>query len=135
CTEAEALGRPLLTLAREQDRDEHAAMLARVRAEVAGPTAGGAMQGIGLRRNGEEFPAELSVASWPRGRGSALALIVRDVSERRLAEVARRASEGGYRMVVSAMAEGILLIALDGTIAACNESAERILGRSAGQIV
>jgi PAS domain S-box-containing protein len=37
--------------------------------------------------------------------------------------------------MVSAMAEGVVLIAPDGTVASCNESAERILGRRADAIV
>jgi two-component system sensor histidine kinase/response regulator len=58
----------------------------------------------------------------------------RDVTGRRQVEERLRESEERYRSVVSALGEGILLIAADGLIQTCNAAAERILGLSAGQL-
>ena len=55
---------------------------------------------------------------------------VRDVTARLAAEKSLKEREELYRSVVTAMAEGVVVQGADSTIVACNESAERILGRS-----
>ncbi len=56
-------------------------------------------------------------------------------SERRRAEAELRRSEDLHRTVVSALAEGVLLLADDGRIVSCNDSAARILGGDADALV
>ncbi|HEY9620377.1 MAG TPA: PAS domain S-box protein [Crinalium sp.] len=63
------------------------------------------------------------------------AMIARDVSDRRRTEQLLRDSEERYRSVVTAMTEGIVLQQADGRITAWNDSAERILGLTADQLV
>jgi PAS domain S-box-containing protein len=59
----------------------------------------------------------------------------RDVTERKQAEEALRASEERYRSVIAAMRDGIVLLDADGSIQSCNAAAERILGLSAEQMM
>ncbi|BAY15005.1 diguanylate cyclase with PAS/PAC and GAF sensors [Anabaenopsis circularis NIES-21] len=61
--------------------------------------------------------------------------IFEDISDRKKLETVLRESEQRYRSVIAAMAEGIVLQQADGSITACNESAERILGLTAQQMM
>jgi PAS domain S-box-containing protein len=61
--------------------------------------------------------------------------IYRDIVRRERAEAALRESELRYRSVIATLSEGIVLQDVHGTIQACNDSAERILGLSANQMM
>jgi PAS domain S-box-containing protein len=61
--------------------------------------------------------------------------ILRDITERQRTEAELRASEERYRLLITTMAEGIVLQHADGKITACNASAERILGLTAQQMM
>lgn len=62
--------------------------------------------------------------------GEEVVCILRDVTDRGMAQAALAESEERYRSVVTAMAEGIVLQDRSGMIRTCNASAERILGLS-----
>jgi PAS domain S-box-containing protein len=57
-----------------------------------------------------------------------------DISARRLAEMALRASEARCHAVVNALAEGVILRDADGRIIGCNASAERFYGKTLGEM-
>jgi eukaryotic-like serine/threonine-protein kinase len=59
----------------------------------------------------------------------------KDITGRKQAEEALRKSEELYRSIIAAMQDGIVVLDADGSIRACNGSAERILGLSAEQII
>jgi PAS domain S-box-containing protein len=60
--------------------------------------------------------------------------IVRDITEHKRTLEALRDSERRYRSVMYSMQDGVVLFDPDGSIRACNASAERILGLTAEQI-
>jgi PAS domain S-box-containing protein len=59
---------------------------------------------------------------------------INNLAQGKQVENALRASEERCRSVITAMEEGIVIYATDGSITACNPSAERILGMSSDQI-
>ncbi|WP_433935835.1 response regulator [Sorangium cellulosum] len=71
----------------------------------------------------------------PDGSAAGAVLITRDETDALEAERALRASEERYRGIISALEEGITVQDERGIIRTANASAERILGRSAAQIV
>ena len=60
--------------------------------------------------------------------------IVHDVSERKAGEAKLRASEEQYRLLISTMVEGVVLLDANSTIVTHNAAAERILGLSSDQM-
>src|SRR5262249_41322702 len=98
----EVVGRSLTLIIPERHRAAHAAGLARARG--GGPTRviGRTVELAGLRKDGSDFPAELSLASWDEGGGRFFSGVIRDVSERHA--TARRLAQS-ERAAQAAMAE------------------------------
>ncbi len=61
--------------------------------------------------------------------------VATDITARKQAELALLQEEQRYRVVVSALAEGIAMIDADGRISTCNDSAAQILGREADDLI
>jgi PAS domain S-box-containing protein len=73
--------------------------------------------------------------STPYASRQLLYSVARDITARKQAEEALRISDERYRSIIAAMQDGIVVLDGDGSIRACNGSAERILGLSAEQII
>lgn len=73
--------------------------------------------------------------STPSPKEQPVYAIARHITDRKRTEEALAQSERRYRSVISVMQDGIVLLDAEGTIQACNRSAERILGLSAEQIM
>ncbi|MEI7745548.1 MAG: PAS domain S-box protein, partial [Chloroflexota bacterium] len=80
------------------------------------------------RPDGTPFWAHLVLTAADEDGVPVCHVVLNDISARRLAEEAARESEERYRSVVAAMSEGVVLQMADGSIAACNAGAQRILG-------
>jgi two-component system sensor kinase FixL len=88
------------------------------------------------RKDGEHRTVRFSNTRLKGARGEPLVLtFVHDMTEQERAVEALRLSEERYRGVVSAMAEGVLLVDADRTVEACNASMCHILGIPESQIV
>ncbi|MDE2118332.1 MAG: PAS domain S-box protein, partial [Betaproteobacteria bacterium] len=92
-TEAEIIGRPLTVLMPEHFRNLHSAGLARVVAGGVPHIIGKTVELAGLRKNGSEFPLELSMSQWQAADGQFFTAIIRDITKRKQAEEALRENQ------------------------------------------
>ncbi len=91
--EQEILGQPLTKLMPARYREAHRQGLRRVLTSGEGRLLGRPVEMHGLRKTGEEFSLELSLAAWKSGARTFFSGILRDISERKAAEAALRLSE------------------------------------------
>lgn len=80
--EHEAIGANVTTLMPERYRKQHAAGMQRLRDTGEARLIGKTVALHGLRRDGEEFPLELSLGTWPAGQQTFFSAIIRDVAQR-----------------------------------------------------
>ncbi len=88
----EVLGRPLSILMPERFRSDHQRGLERFRLGGEARVVGRTVEVAGLRKDGTEFPIELSLGVWRSGAEMFFSGIIRDVSERKRAEQALAAA-------------------------------------------
>jgi two-component system, LuxR family, sensor kinase FixL len=91
-TAGEVVGKPLTVIIPERFRALHEEGIARVRRSGVSRLAGQVVELAGLRRDGSEFPIELSIGSWTGPDGLAFSGVLRDISERKRAEAALAAA-------------------------------------------
>ena len=86
----EALGKPLTVLMPERFRDDYQSGMNRMVATGKSRVIGKTVDMVGLRKDGSQFPIELSIAAWKTKQGVFFTGIVRDVTHRKQVEKALR---------------------------------------------
>ncbi|MDQ6786415.1 MAG: PAS domain S-box protein [Acidobacteriota bacterium] len=82
-TEAEAVGQPLAFIMPEKYRAAHAAGMKRHAETGEARVIGHTVELSGLRKDGSEFPIELSLATWKTEHETFYSSIIRDITERK----------------------------------------------------
>jgi|GEM_PF-187243 len=85
-SKAEMDGRPITLCMPERYREGHNQGLKRAVATKETKIVGGTVELHGLRKNGEEFPLELSIGTWMQGGTQYFSAVIIDITERKAAE-------------------------------------------------
>ncbi len=83
---SELQGRPITMLMPDRYHDAHRAGLARYLATGEAHVIGRTVELTGRKKDGSEFPVELSLASWREGARQVFTGILRDITDRKQAE-------------------------------------------------
>lgn len=91
---------------------------------------------LALRKSGEEFPIEISMAAFELNGKAHCVAIARDVSERKKLELELKSSELKYRKQFEESFDAIILADADtGIILDCNPAATRLVGREKSELI
>ena len=85
-TEGEIIGRDLTVIIPQSFSEQHKKGMKRVEQGGEHHVIGKTVELIGLHKNGNEFPLELSLAEWETSKGKFYTGIIRDITERKVTE-------------------------------------------------
>jgi PAS domain S-box-containing protein len=135
-TAAELTGQPLTILMPERFRQAHVAGLHRFLATRESRVLGKRLELMGQKKDGTEFPIELSLTHWATEHDTCFTGIIRDISERRRAENAIRRSDERFRLLVSSVQDyAIFMLDPHGYVSTWNEGARKIKGYRQEEII
>ncbi len=132
---SDIVGQPLTMLVPERFRDAHRGGLARVVDTGETRIIGTTVQVAGLRRDGSEFPIELSLATWVTGQDRFFSGIIRDVSER--VELTKQLTLSQERMeaILRSANDAIVSIDQEGMVVLWNAHACSLFGFTSEEMV
>src|ERR1043166_9287700 len=129
CPAAEALGKSLDRFIPERFRSTHFAHIQQFgETGVTTRAMAGARSIYGLRADGQEFPMEASISQVEAGGQKLFTVIMRDITERKLADER-------FRQLIEGAPNGMVMVDQSGKIALVNAQIEKSFGYSRDELL
>ena len=131
----EIIGQPVTMIIPEQYHEELERNVQRVRVLERVQSTSKTLELVGRRKQGDEFPLELSVTSWKGKSDLFFTIIMRDISERRTAEEQLDRLHYHNQVVLNSAGEGIYGVDREGRLTFMNPAAAKMLGWEADAMI
>ncbi len=124
----ELLGRPVEVLVPARYRSQHPEHRAGYFKEVRARPMGAALDLFAVRKDGTEFPVEISLSPVKTAEGVLVMAAIRDISE-------RKKVEAKFRGFLEAAPDAVVVVNRDGGIVLINSQTEKLFGYSRAELV
>jgi two-component system, LuxR family, sensor kinase FixL len=131
----ELVGRNVKTLMPEPYTSEHDTYLANYLRTGHKKIIGIGREVVGRRKDGSVFPMDLSVGEARDGAEPIFVGIIRDITDRKAAELAQRESELRLRSILDTVPDAIVVIDARGIIQSFSQAAEQLFGYESAEVV
>jgi PAS domain S-box-containing protein len=107
-------------------RDRHLRHRSSYFADPSTRSMGAGLELAGLRRDGSEFPVDISLSSIETEEGPLAIAFVRDITERIASETLRRRGEERFEALLESAPDAVVIVDSEGTILFVNEQTENL---------
>lgn len=134
-TASEIEGQSLTKIIPRPAHMRHEQNFSRALMPASPPIANTRMEGKGLRKDGNEFPLEISISSWQIAEHRYFTSIVRDITERKKNENSIRESQEFLKNIFKTTPDPIIVTDEHGCIRAINDAVTRHLGYTEDDLI
>jgi len=135
-TQSEMAGKPLTLLMPERFHEAHKQGMRRYLTTREARVIGKTVELSGLRKDGTEFPVELSLSSWTVSGETFFTGILNDVTERRQVEEQLQRSEEHLRLMIESIVDyAIFMLDPQGKVVSWNAGAQRLKGYTEQEVL
>ena len=132
---AEVIGKPVKVLVPERIPFPDSKAWSSALLQASGALVFNRREGVSIRRDGSEFPTEVSQSVWESAGEVFATGIVRDITEDKKAQEALREIEARLRAIVESAADAIITADSTGRIVFWNRGAATIYGYTAEEVI